>query len=59
MLRIFKHGVQIIFITPKIHTYIMRVIVWLITCVLAALELCSDKFLIGLKCKPMKGEQEC
>jgi hypothetical protein len=40
MLRIFKNGVQMIFITRKIFMYVMRVIVLEVTCVLAALELC-------------------
>jgi hypothetical protein len=46
MLRIFKNGVQIL-ITRKIYTYIMWAIVLEVTSVLAALELCNHKFVIG------------
>jgi hypothetical protein len=41
MLRIFKNGVQIIFITRKIYMYVTWIIVLEVTCVLAALELCT------------------
>jgi len=42
MLHIFKNGVQIIFITRKIYMYVTWTIVLEVTCVLAALELCTQ-----------------